>query len=159
MYDSGVRVPLIAAWKGYILSGRVYDDLAELTDIAPTLLEACGLGIHAGMQGRSLYKTLTEGVPGSRDSVYCEYYNSNIRHVNPKAYLTMVRGERYKLIRSHGAPGGVGGELYDLENDPDETVNLYGSEQYAGIQIKMLELMADRMAETADPLPVRRAFW
>jgi arylsulfatase A-like enzyme len=106
-----------------------------------------------------LYPRLIGDNPEPRDSVYCEYYNSNIRHVNPKAYLTMVRNERYKLIRSHGEPGGIGGELYDLDADPGEAVNLYTDERYAGVKIRMLELLADRMAGTADPLPVRRASW
>ena len=49
--------------------------------------------------------------------------------------------------------------VYDLENDPGEHVNLYGCPDYAEEQMRMLELLADRMAQTADPLPLRRAFW
>jgi len=158
-YEPGVRVPLIISLPGKFQAGQVCNDLTELTDLAPTILEACGFEPGAGMQGRSLLPILAHGAAGTRDSVYCEYYDANIRHQNPKAHLTMVRNARYKLVRSHGAVCGVGGELYDLHTDPGEVNNLYGNVQHAAIQIELLEKLADRMAQTADPLPLRRASW
>ena len=73
----------------------------------------------------------------------------------------MVSDGRWKHVRVHGTDAEEipGSELYDLENDPGEHVNLYGSPDHAAEQMRMLELLADRMAQTADPLPVRRAFW
>ena len=141
----------------------------ELVDIAPTILELCDLPIYAGMQGISFASLLRGEVSGHcRKSVYSEYYNSNIKHRDPKAFCTMVRTERYKLVKVHCAPDnqnmsvadyGVIGELYDLEQDPNETYNRYNDPTYAQVKSEMLELLADRMAQTCDPLPVRRACW
>jgi arylsulfatase A-like enzyme len=53
-YEPAIRVPLLITWPGVITAGRRSSALVELTDIAPTLLEAAGLPVYAGMQGRSL---------------------------------------------------------------------------------------------------------
>jgi arylsulfatase A-like enzyme len=151
-YEQAVRVPLIAAYGNRFSSGAVHEGLTELTDLAPTILDLCGLPEEPGIQGVPLLSR--------RDSVYCEYYNANIRHRNPKAYLTMVRDERYKLCRAHFLEDGqVQGELYDLQDDPGETFNLYHDAAYIDVKARMLELMTDRMAAAADPLPVRKAAW
>ena len=157
-YDAAVRVPLIVAWPGNIPPAQV-TALTELVDLAPTILEACGLPPEEGMQGYPLMKPLIQGTPFPRKSVYSEYYNSNIKHRDPKAYLTMVSDGRYKLVRNHTPEYPIGGELYDLENDPNETINRYHDDSYMAAKLQMLELMADRMAQTADPLPIRRANW
>jgi len=132
-------------------------------DLAPTLCDALGIETYEGMQGKSLWSLLKGQTPvdSHRDSVYCEYYNSNINHRNPLAFDTMVCDGRYKLVKVHGCEDEIKckGELYDLEADPSETVNRYDDPAYSSVKIRMLEIMCDRMAETCDPLPVRKAFW
>ena len=162
-YENAVHIPFLVSWPGHILSGVARNALAEMTDLAPTLCEAAGIEAPAAFQGRSFLPLLTdEGVPDRhRESVYSEYYNANINHRDPLAFLTMVSDGRWKLVRVHSPEGGAipGSELYDLENDPGEHHNLWGKPEAAAEQMRMLELLADRMARTADPLPIRRAFW
>ncbi|HOP10909.1 MAG TPA: sulfatase-like hydrolase/transferase [Oscillospiraceae bacterium] len=162
-YENNIRVPLIIAYPSVIPAGRVSDALVELIDLAPTLCDAAGVDIEPGMQGKSLWPLLTGNAPLDvhRESVYCEYYNANVNHCNPQAFDTMVCNGNYKLVRVHDETGVVKnlGELYDLQNDPNETVNLYHQPEYAQVKSEMLELMCDRMAQTCDPLPVRKAFW
>jgi arylsulfatase A-like enzyme len=104
------------------------------------------------MQGRSLLPLLTGAAPLDefREDVYCEYYNSNPN--NPRMYLTMTRERRYKIIAIHNTREG---ELYDLEKDPWERVNLWNDPTMRDVKIEMLQRMAARMAYTADPLPER----
>lgn len=162
-YECNVHVPLIIAWPGKIPSGKVSNALVELVDLAPTLCDAAGIEKAPGMQGRSLWPMLTgqADLDHFRDSVYCEYYNSNIKHRNPLAFDTMVFDGRYKLVKVHDRDNQMKchGELYDLEKDPNETRNLYEDPAYLSVKAKMLALMCDRMAETCDPLPVRQACW
>jgi arylsulfatase len=155
-YEPAVRVPLILSGPG-IRSGVRSGALAELADLAPTLLDACGLKRHPGMQARTLWPLLTgETSPDRhRDDVYCEFYGSNFRY-DPPAHTTMVRTERYKLTVAHGQNTG---ELYDLESDPTETVNRWGDPGYVGVRHEMMMRLCDRMAWTADPLPEREAVW
>lgn len=157
-YECGVHVPLIISWPGVIEGGRRSKALVELVDIAPTLMEAVGLEVYKGMQGKSLWGILNgkEPLDEHRDDVYCEYYNSNIKHRNPFAHGTMVYDGRYKLARYHSIDKG---ELYDLDKDPNETINLWDNDEYKDVKTEMLIRLSDRMAWTCDPLPVRQAVW
>ncbi len=64
VYDSGVRVPLAIAWPERVPAGRVVTDFVSLTDLAPTILEAAGVGVPAEMTGRSLFATLLSSKEG-----------------------------------------------------------------------------------------------
>ncbi|WP_201839963.1 sulfatase family protein [Microvirga zambiensis] len=161
-YEPAVHVPLIIAGsKDLIRQGERVATLTELTDIAGTLLDAAGIERHPGMQGRTLWpliarRNASPGPLGPRDDVYCEYYNAMPWHKGPAPQATMVRTERYKLVAFHGEPLG---ELYDLEADPGETINLWNDERSASVKLYMLQKLCDRMAWTVDPLPLRRAPW
>lgn len=162
-YESGVHVPLIFHYAGQTLCGVQKNALVELIDIAPTLCDLSGMEKPQSFQGRSFAQILTdpEHQDRHRESVYCEFYNSNINHRNPKAFITSVYDGRWKLVKSHSPEGSpdFGSELYDLVSDPGEHVNLYNSPDHIEVKARMLELLSDRMAQTLDPLPERRAFW
>ena len=156
-YEPAIRVPLIISWPGVVESATRTDALVELVDLAPSLVDACGMERDPGMQGRTLWPLLTGNAPLNqhRDDVYCEFYGSNF-HYTPAAYTTMVRAERYKLTVAHGENTG---ELYDLEDDPNETISRWDDPAYGGIRLEMMMRLADRMAWTVDPLPEREAPW
>ncbi|HUU99021.1 MAG TPA: sulfatase-like hydrolase/transferase [Phycisphaerae bacterium] len=157
-YDPAVRVPLIVCCPALIPGGRRSAALVELTDVAPTLLDAVGLPRHAGMQGRSLWPRLTGDADPNRHraDVYCEYYNALACHKDPAAYATMLRTARHKLVVMHGQQPG---ELYDLAQDPAETHNLWDSPEHQEAKLALLQRLCDRMAWTADPLPLRTGCW
>ena len=162
-YEENVHVPLLISYPKSIEKGRVCDALVELTDLAPTICEAIGTEPYEGIQGKALWGLLTgqDLARPHRDSVYSEYYQSDVRCKEPSAFATMVCDGDYKLVRIHGKRDAqdVAGELYDLRRDPNETKNLYYAADYQEIKQRMLELMCDRMAETCDPLPIRKAAW
>jgi len=157
-YEPAIHLPLVISWPGVIRQGGRHDNLVELVDIAPTLLEAVGLPVYEGMQGVSLWPTLTgqEDGQASRDYVYSEYYNAMPWHKDPLPFATMVRSNRYKLVNFHGLNMG---ELYDLETDPLERNNLWNDPSYLGVQLEMFRLLADSQAKTVDPLPLRQGPW
>ena len=157
-YDCSVRVPLIISCPGKISQGVESEALVELTDLAPTILEAVGMEVYSGMQGKSIWKILTgeADLNAHRQDVYSEFYNAMHQHKNPSPFLTMIRNEKYKMVCQHGEDMG---ELYDMETDPDETNNLWNSPEHEKIKYKMLKRLCDRIAETCDPLPEREAFY
>jgi arylsulfatase A-like enzyme len=157
-YEPAIRLPLMISGPGMRNDGQRSGALVELTDLAPTFLEACGMKVHPGMQGRSLLPILQgdADVDTHREDVYCEYYNAMPWHEEPAAHATMIRTERYKLVAAHGTGGG---ELYDLEADANETQNCWGDPAYAGVQLELMRQLIDRMAWTVDPLPEREAKW
>ena len=155
-YEPAVHVPLIIACPG-LIEPRRSGALVELTDLSHTLLDAAELPHHPGMQGHSLWPMLTGCAPADshREDVYCEFYNANA-HYDPPAFATMVRTGRLKLVACHGRDEG---ELYDLRADPNETCNLWDDPAHAADKAAMLKRLCDRMAETVDPLPEKRAPW
>ncbi len=154
-YDEAIRVPLIVSYPEVVKSQRS-SALVELTDIAQTILDACGVPHHEGMQGKSFWDLLTTGENKDehRDDVYCEFYNALADAKTTTPFLTMVRNKKYKLTVDH--PRNTG-ELYDLINDEHETTDLWDNAKFANIKTEMLLSLCNRMAFTADPMPRRLA--
>lgn len=156
-YEPAIRVPLIVSWPGTVPEGIADESLVELADVAPTILDAAGADRPSSMQAKSLWPRLRDGpVEGDhRESVYCEFYDAT-NNYDEEVAATMVRTDKYKLVRWHSE---TGGELYDLSDDPDETHDRWNDSRYEEVRSDMLSLLADRMAETVDPLPERDASW
>lgn len=157
-YEPAIHVPLIISWPGRISGGQRIQRLTELIDLAPTLLDAAKLSQFPAMQGQSFWPIITNQNNSmlDRDDIYCEYYNAMPWHKDPKAYGTMLRTKRYKLVVVHGASAG---ELYDLENDPRETHNLWDDTEHCSIKNQLLKHLCDRMAWTVSPMPARTAVY
>jgi arylsulfatase A-like enzyme len=157
-YEPAVRVPLIVRLPGTIPAGRRSCALVELSDLAPTILDAASVAHPPGMQARSFWPMLTDeaDLDEHRDDVYSEYYNSMPFHRDPTAQVTMVRTRHHKIVAAHGTGTG---ELYDLDVDPNETDNLWDDPGSAALKLRMYERLTDRMAWTVDPLPLRQADW
>jgi arylsulfatase A-like enzyme len=163
-YEGLVRVPLLISWPGRFQAGLVSDALVELTDLTPTLLDACGLPMPERVQGRSLLPILTgQAAPHEhRDFVRCEYY----RALNPDApgrqgifegtYATMFRDRRYKLVVYHGHPLG---ELFDLQADPGEFDNLWNDPAHAAVRFDLLKRSFDALAFAVDIGPKQVAYY
>ena len=154
-YDCLTRVPLMIRWPGHFKGGTKIDSMVELVDIAPTLLEAAGIPVPSGMQGRSLMPLLTGTATEHRDSVYMEYLDANATFTIPPM-LTCVRTATTKLVVCDKPDSG---ELYDLEKDPGEINNLWNDVHYKDTQEMMLHKLVMRMIETTDPLPERHTPW
>ena len=139
-YEGLVRVPLIFAWRGKFAAGLRSEALVELTDIAPTLLEICGLPAPDYMTGKSLLPILSGEHPPQRhrDFVRCEYIDA--LDLPGGSAATMFFDGRYKFIRYHNHDLG---ELYDLQEDPGEFCDLWESAAHqrvkAGLALRSLD--------------------
>ena len=160
-YEGLVHVPLIVRWPGQIAAGATTDSLVELTDLAPTLLEAAGLPVPEHMAGRSLLPLLRGATAEHRGEVRCEYYAA-LRRLNrdlsgwSDSRATMIRDRRYKLAVYHGHPVG---ELFDLQEDPHEHRNLWREPGYAELRFDLLRRCFDATAFAIDTGPeVTRTF-
>jgi len=152
-YDCAVRVPLIISWPGRFAQGLRSDALVELMDLAPTLLEALGMEVPRRMQGKSFLPILEGSAPPHehREFVFAEYYNAMPGH-NHSAFGTMIRDRRYKICVYHGRDEG---ELYDLEQDPDEFYNLWDSAEHQELKWRLVKRCFDASVFTMDPEPPR----
>ena len=109
--DRGTHVPLIVRWPGQVIAGHSCDDLIDLSDIMPTVLEAASVDLTGPIDGRSFLPQLgaEDGSPRDWIHIYC---NARPERANFPLHW-FVRGHRYKLHRD--------GRLFDLLDDPDET--------------------------------------
>ena len=89
LYDLGTRMPLAIRWPKRIPGGRTVDDFVNLTDLAPTFLEAAGLTPPEAMTGRSLLQSA--GLDEVRD-----------RGTGPRCRLRRARAARLVPHRRHG---------------------------------------------------------
>ncbi len=127
MYEESYRMPLLVRWPGVVEPGSVNSDLVSNIDFAETFLDVAGVDIPSDMQGRSLVPLLQGETPDDwRTSHYYHYYE--FYNDRQAAHMVRrhcgVRTDRYKLIWFYNIDEW---ELYDLETDPEELHNLYGS--------------------------------
>ena len=120
-YDGGLRTPIVVRWPGGGVKPGRHDDLVSTIDVAPTVLEACGLDRLAGMQGLSLLPVATgREARLERDAVFGEIFQHTAADVAEPALSLMsrwVRAGDWKLIvPERGAPP----ELYNVAHDPNE---------------------------------------
>jgi arylsulfatase A-like enzyme len=125
-YDSCNRVPLIISYPAYVPAARVYEQLVEEVDLAPTILDYCGVQTPPAMQGRSL-RPLFDGVGyEERTSAFMEV-KIPIGHAEfkkPDGSGPVPGGGAWKAVRTHRYKYVMyrdGREhLFDIQTDPHE---------------------------------------
>lgn len=111
VFEHSMLTPLILAGPG-VPKGKSTVAFTYLFDLFPTLCELAGVPAPAGVFGESL-RPLWDGSKSSlRDTVFLPYIQIQ----------RAVRDERWKLIRY---PKLGFSQLFDLQNDPDETRSVY----------------------------------
>ncbi len=121
MYDCVVRVPLLAWSRNLPVRAGRRDDLVQMFDIAPTILEAAGVEVPADFEARSLWANLSgRDDHRPREAVYAELARDHIQ--TGSEFILMRRDRRWKVVVYLDDEYG---ELYDLEADPGETRNLW----------------------------------
>jgi arylsulfatase A-like enzyme len=140
-YEESIRSPLLISHPARIEGGLSVDAFALSVDIAPTLLEAAGVAIPRGMQGRSLLPQLGGTAVSGREAFLVEYHG----HENPFPWIAnidyrAVRIGRHKYIRWLREDDAH--ELYDLEADPYELRNVADEPSSAPIVARARDVLA-----------------
>ena len=117
-FEAAARVPLIVSAPGRLAPARVPEPVSQL-DLAPTLIDICAVESAGALAGRSLAAGLEGRTLGDAD-VAVEYLAEGV--TSPAA---MLRRGRHKYIWCGDDPE----QLYDVEADPHELVNLAGERQ------------------------------
>jgi N-sulfoglucosamine sulfohydrolase len=107
LYDAGTRMPLAIRWPdGIPTAGRTVDDFVNLTDLAPTFLEAAGLAVPDVMTGRSLMELLASSESGmitaERDAVVTARERHAYCRIDGAGYPSrMIRTANYLYVRNY----------------------------------------------------------
>ena len=166
--------------------GLVDHGLTACLDLYPTILEMAGLAPKQPHQGISLAGRIMgiQGFPGitddpagrCREAVYAEAGYTAAEHycvTDLKPYIGSVYEDSIRLFTDHpGVPGrrimrrddrwkyvygqGEYEELYDLETDPQERVNLAGDNRFAAHKTRLKEEILAWLTETSDIVPWKK---
>ncbi|MFA5329327.1 MAG: arylsulfatase [Prolixibacteraceae bacterium] len=132
LYEGGIREPMIVYWPGKIQHGRVTEHVSAFWDVMPTILEIAGVPVPKAIDGISFLPTLTGVEQPQHEYLYWEFYELGGRIALRMGKWKAVRYNVTAIPKSYT-------ELYDLANDPGETMNL--SAAHPDIVKKMEELM------------------
>jgi arylsulfatase A-like enzyme len=138
-YNIDTRVPLMIRAPGVGVKGVETDSLTELVDLYPTLCDLAGIEIPEGMEGTSLKPLLAEPDRRLKSAAFSQYIRRPKNSPDGKRYrgYSMVTS-RYHFVEWYAwdhetkTPGELAArELYDLENDPHENVNIANLPEHA----------------------------
>ncbi len=130
MYEESFRTPLLIRYPKEIEAGTIIDELVQNLDFAPTLLDFASIDVPEEMQGESFRGLLSGETNEWRDAVYYTYYEYPSVHMVKRHYG--IATKRYKLIHFYYDIDEW--ELYDLEADPMEMVNVYHNPEYLDVR-------------------------
>ena len=172
--EQGLRVPFIVRWPGKIKPNTTSETLLTLVDVLPTILEVSNTEIPSEIDGKSFLETLNGSKMKIHDYVFGVSTRQNIREC--KIFPSrMIRGNRYKLIRNFNSVEVVNSnlgdnpvinefakigaesfpnvpyeELYDLEKDPYQKVNLVDNPKYKKIRNRLSVALENWMKSQED---------
>jgi arylsulfatase A-like enzyme len=109
-YEGTIRIPTIFCVPGG--RARTCDDLVEGVDFLPTVLDLLGIQRPESLPGRSLAGAIRDGASLDRQYAFIQWED----------YVFCIRSKRWKLTWYEAD---ATGELYDLDADPLEKVNLW----------------------------------
>ncbi|MGI9541907.1 MAG: sulfatase family protein [Cyclobacteriaceae bacterium] len=146
MWEEAITTPLII--RGF--RDRVtLDQPVELVDLVPTMLDALALDPMPRLQGQSLEPLLQSDTAETQEYIFAEYLEDN---------KAMIFDGRWKYIFTTGkrdlgsgyatgiGPSGVLHRLYDLQNDPQETINV--ASQHPTELGRLQQVMTHRFRDT-----------
>ncbi|MDE0102081.1 MAG: sulfatase-like hydrolase/transferase [Bryobacterales bacterium] len=163
LYEEAIRVPMVFRYPDGFGHGATVDQVASNVDIAPTVLDACGLGVPAHMQGQSLLPVLT-GNRRALDRSHCFIEAAGYQDVSYAMPYSMmgVRSPTHKygieVELDDRAVRNPAAAFHDLRADPFELKNLAGSgeqpETAAALRNTLLDWhRSTPWLEVADELP------
>ena len=172
-YDAGLETALIMRWPGRIPVGLQRNELLSNVDLLPTLLEVAGIPAPEDLDGQSFLPLVTGeyGIP--REYIFFEMtwhdrynpmrgirtdHHKYILNFDPQSPLVFLPADIYRspsgvaTRERYHAESRPAEELYDLDADPLELVNLATDPAYAGLCVEFRDRLDRWMSSTKDPL-------
>jgi arylsulfatase A-like enzyme len=133
-FEVAARAPLLIALPKSASAGRHCAAPVEFVDVYPTLADVCGLKVPQGLAGMSLKPYLENPEAPMQKPAISVYPKSSKEHGGALMGYS-VRDERWRGTfwrkRNTADIGFI--ELYDHQNDPNETVNLATKPEHAKV--------------------------
>ncbi len=130
LWEEATKVPFVFKLPDSAHGGRVVDDVVNLVDAYPTLLDLAGLNIPSGLSGDSLKSLLLQTGAAAGDGTSITMMFGSI----------MLRTATHSFIRYEDGST----ELYDMINDQDQLFNLAGQPGQAALTAQLLAILIDK---------------
>ncbi|NOR82726.1 MAG: sulfatase-like hydrolase/transferase [Ardenticatenales bacterium] len=155
MYDEIARIPFIVRWPGRSPEGAACSHPVSHIDLVPTVMDAMGLAVPKSLEGQSMLETILDPAKKTNDAIFMEFGRYGVYHDAFGGFqpIRACFDGRFKLVINLL----VTDELYDLEKDPEEMINLIDSEAHAAIRDRLHDRILDWMNHTLDPF--RGYYW
>jgi len=129
-FEDLIRTPMIVRYPGRVPGGQTCSALQSQVDFAPTFLTAAGAPVPGLMQGFDQMPVWCGESDSVRDHVIVEN-----RHQPTLVHLRTYVDRRYKITVYRNADYG---EMFDLQDDPGETRNLWDDPRHAQLKSELL---------------------
>jgi arylsulfatase A-like enzyme len=156
-YQGLIRVPLLWADPKAPSAGVRTAELGGSLDIARSILERAGVAPANGMQGQNVGAIVSGAARSAHDCMIVEHQTSRpYLGMSEQARIRTMTDGRWRMSVWEGLPFG---ELYDLERDPQEVLNLWADPAYLATRRELAERMLWQMIALQDraPFPVGEA--
>ncbi len=152
-HESSVHVPTAFHGPGFTGRGQV-TEMVSLIDLPPTLLDAAGIDVPDGMQGKSILPLLAGDSEGWPEEAFIQVSEAQVgRAVRTKRWKYGVDAPEKHGGKDSGSDTYVEQYLYDLQVDPYELTNLVNSEPHRIVRDVMRERLVRRMKEAGEDEP------
>ncbi|PWJ57464.1 iduronate 2-sulfatase [Dyadobacter jejuensis] len=140
-YNIDLQVPLIVRYPNQKNRGAHTFEITELVDMFPSLCELAGIEVPAYMQGTSFVPLINEPDRTWKNAAFSQFHRRPQESADGKRYMGYsINTKKYHYIEWYtwdhkmGLRGEKkGAELYDAQNDPNETVNIIADSQLQGV--------------------------
>jgi choline-sulfatase len=150
LWDTSLRVPTAIRWPGRIKPGTKIPETVSNLDWFPTLLAMAGVAVpdDVVIRGNDFTPLLRGKRIAWENDLYTEY---SMKH-GATTHMRGWRTGRWKYTIDFASPGRE--ELYDLRNNPEETINLARSDKSQHVRVRKTlgEKIRRQMKEIADPV-------
>jgi arylsulfatase A-like enzyme len=140
LFEGGIRVPMIAKWKGRIEEGTQTNHISAFWDIMPTFADILNAKLNFETDGISFLPSLLQsGLQKNHDYLYWELHGRGGRQAIRKDNWKLVKLEVEKSPKYF---------LFDLNVDPGETKNL--SQLHSEKLNELIRILGNSRTESED---------
>jgi len=136
-YEPSAHIPGILRCPGLVPAGRRIKKNTQHIDLMPTLFELAGIPLQGMEQGRSMVNLIKDpNDPSWDDEAYCEVLDH---------YVMIRKGKwKYNCFPASRTYPDDRDQLFDLEADPGETINLVDDLETRDVRSDLLARIAAR---------------
>lgn len=156
-HESSIRIPCAISGPGFEGGGQV-QQLTNLLDLPPTLLEAAAIPVPAAMQGHSILPLVNHQKVDWDQEVFIQISESQVgRAIRTRRWMYSVTAENLSGVAESGSDRYKEEYLYDLDSDPYELANLVGFPSHRELANHLRDRLIQRMVQAGETAPVIEA--